>query len=445
MVYPLLPSFTTTAELTNSNSKFGFINQAQIPFPQNANELADCIKVCNFSKFGKIYINFTSCSNVSKIDELNDETIDSILKLLNNGAAAIITTCQIGALIKAKIPNARLVYQVNSIQEVSKLEDSQAGVVFTAGAGVGVGADNDVVVVPSADEVSKINNHGKRLIFVDLTSASVKDLKKNSLESVSSGLIPIVLSTNLTIEYEYEKVNGASSIIPVVEFLTPLLKSDRSDGLFTTLVTDENNQTLGLVYSSTKSISEAIKTQTGVYQSRKHGLWYKGATSGSTQQLVSLDLDCDSDCLKFEVIQSGTGFCHLDTDSCFGVNGGLVKLEKVLRDRLANAPEGSYTKRLFDDEKLLNAKIKEEAEELTDAVDKDEIAWECADLFYFALTRCVKYGVSLADVERNLDVKSLKVTRRKGDAKPKFIEKEDASKTTAAKATVSAPVPLLLQ
>ncbi|GME74568.1 unnamed protein product [Ambrosiozyma monospora] len=323
MVYPLLPSFTTTKELTNSNSKLGFINQAQIPFPQNADELTDAIQVCNFSKFGKVYINFTPSSSAA-VAELDDETIDSILKLLNNGAAAIITTSKVGALIKAKIPNARIVYQVGSIEEVSKLEDGQASVVLT-------GAD---VVVPSADEVSKVNNHGKRLIFIDFTSVS-KNLKKSAIDSVSSGLIPIVSSANLTTEYE----NVTDGVIPAVEFLTPLLKSDRSDGLFTTLVTDENNQTLGLVYSSTKSISEAIKTQTGVYQSRKHGLWYKGATSGSTQQLVSLDLDCDSDCLKFEVVQSGTGFCHLDTDSCFGVNGGLVKLEKVLRDRLANAPE----------------------------------------------------------------------------------------------------------
>ncbi|GME90963.1 unnamed protein product [Ambrosiozyma monospora] len=59
---------------------------------------------------------------------------------------------------------------------------------------------------------------------------------------------------------------------------------------------------------------------------------------------------------------------------------------------------------------------------------------------------CVKYGVSLADVERNLDVKSLKVTRRKGDAKPKFIEKEDAAKATpapAAKATTAPVTPVV--
>lgn len=65
----------------------------------------------------------------------------------------------------------------------------------------------------------------------------------------------------------------------------------------------------------------------------------------------------------------------------------------------------------------------EEAEELCKASTKDEIAFEAADLLYFALTKCVATGVSLEDVERNLDLKSLKIKRRKGDAKPAWAAK----------------------
>lgn len=82
-----------------------------------------------------------------------------------------------------------------------------------------------------------------------------------------------------------------------------------------------------------------------------------------------------------------------------------------------SAPEGSYTARLFNDPQLLRAKIMEEANELCEAKTKDEVAFEAADLMYFALTKCVAAGVTLEDVERNLDVKSVKVKRRKGDAK----------------------------
>ncbi|KAL8916052.1 MAG: hypothetical protein Q9172_006475, partial [Xanthocarpia lactea] len=65
----------------------------------------------------------------------------------------------------------------------------------------------------------------------------------------------------------------------------------------------------------------------------------------------------------------------------------------------------------------------EEASELCDASSKEDIAAEAADLLYFALAKCVAADVDLAAVERNLDLKSLKTTRRKGDAKPQWAQK----------------------
>ncbi len=65
----------------------------------------------------------------------------------------------------------------------------------------------------------------------------------------------------------------------------------------------------------------------------------------------------------------------------------------------------------------------EEADELCKAQTKEEIAFEAADLLYFALARCVAADVRLEDVERKLDMKSMKVNRRKGDAKREWAEK----------------------
>jgi phosphoribosyl-ATP pyrophosphohydrolase/phosphoribosyl-AMP cyclohydrolase/histidinol dehydrogenase len=114
----------------------------------------------------------------------------------------------------------------------------------------------------------------------------------------------------------------------------------------------------------------------------------------------------------------------LETASCFGHYTGISKLQQTLQARKDSAPAGSYTARLFNDPKLLRAKIMEEAEELCDAIEKKDIAFEAADLIYFALTKCISAGVTLADVERSLDAKSLKVKRRTGDAKGKWAEKE---------------------
>jgi phosphoribosyl-ATP pyrophosphohydrolase/phosphoribosyl-AMP cyclohydrolase/histidinol dehydrogenase len=80
----------------------------------------------------------------------------------------------------------------------------------------------------------------------------------------------------------------------------------------------------------------------------------------------------------------------------------------------------------------VNAKIKEEADELCEATSKEDIASEAADLLYFALARCIAADVTLEDIEKNLDLKSLKVKRRKGDAKPQYVEekvKEEPSET----------------
>ena len=118
------------------------------------------------------------------------------------------------------------------------------------------------------------------------------------------------------------------------------------------------------------------------------------------------------------------------TSTCFGPYHGLSRLEQTLKDRKESAPAGSYTSRLFKEPKLLEAKIMEEASELCGANDKNDIAAEAGDLLYFALTKCVAAGVSMKDIEHNLDLKSTKITRRKGDAKAQWAKKvghQDAS------------------
>lgn len=279
----------------------------------------------------------------------------------------------------------------------------------------------------------------------DVKSKKVKNLFVKPVEgaildhfvdvAAQLGATPVLPATGLTTAKE---ANGKLS---VSKLLCTTWTSDRQDNLIPTVVTDENGIALGLVYSSEESVGEALRTQTGVYQSRKRGLWHKGASSGDTQELVRISLDCDSDALKFVVKQTGR-FCHLEQFGCFGDLKGIARLEQTLKSRKESAPEGSYTARLFSDEKLLRAKIMEEAEELCDAKDSQHIAFEAADLIYFALTKAVGAGVSLADIEKSLDAKSWKVKRRTGDAKGKWAEKEGIKPTNGTTpAAVTKPAP----
>ena len=196
------------------------------------------------------------------------------------------------------------------------------------------------------------------------------------------------------------------------------LTSDRSDGLWPTLVCDERGNTLGLAWSSPESLRAAVDERAGIYCSRKRGLWRKGGTSGATQELLGIDLDCDRDAIRFRVRQRGSGFCHNGTATCFGESRGLSALEALLKQRLKSAPPGSYAARLYSDSALLSSKIEEEGRELAKAESAEETVAEAADVMFFAMTKLAAKGLSLADVERELDRRNLKVTRRPGDAKP---------------------------
>lgn len=195
------------------------------------------------------------------------------------------------------------------------------------------------------------------------------------------------------------------------------LTSDRDDGLWPTVVCDERGVALGMAYSDAESVREAVRTARGVYHSRRRGLWKKGETSGAIQQLLRIDLDCDRDTLRFLVRQKGDGFCHQPTWTCWGDQRGLGALERTLRARLDDAPEGSYTRRLLDDPKLLASKLREEAGELAEADSPEEVTWETADVVYFALVAMVRGGATLHEVERELARRARKISRRPGDAK----------------------------
>jgi phosphoribosyl-ATP pyrophosphohydrolase len=190
------------------------------------------------------------------------------------------------------------------------------------------------------------------------------------------------------------------------------LVSDRPDGLWPTVVTDERGIALGLAYSSLESLREAVRTRRGVYRSRKRGLWVKGESSGATQELLRVALDCDRDTLRFTVRQHGEGFCHTDTATCWGPEAGAAALERTLRARKAAAPQGSYTRRLLDEPDLLRAKLVEEAGELAAAATPADVAAEAADVLYFAMVAMARAGVPLADVEAELDRRALRLTRR---------------------------------
>jgi phosphoribosyl-ATP pyrophosphohydrolase len=180
-----------------------------------------------------------------------------------------------------------------------------------------------------------------------------------------------------------------------------------------TVVCDEAGRTLGLVWSTRESLARAVAERRGIYWSRsRQEIWIKGETSGNSQQLLRVDLDCDRDALRFTVRQSGAGFCHLDRRSCWPSAFDLADLEQTLADRIARPIAGSGTAKLLADPELLAAKLREEADELGQAESSEDVVRETADVLYMALVALQRRGGTLAEVRAELARRHGAVNRR---------------------------------
>jgi phosphoribosyl-AMP cyclohydrolase len=89
-------------------------------------------------------------------------------------------------------------------------------------------------------------------------------------------------------------------------------------GLVAAIVQDaETNQVLTLAYMNAESLARSQEIGETVFWSRSRSeLWHKGETSGHTQRIVSISVDCDGDALLVRVIPNGPA-CHTGEVTCF--------------------------------------------------------------------------------------------------------------------------------
>ncbi len=202
--------------------------------------------------------------------------------------------------------------------------------------------------------------------------------------------------------------------------------------LIPSVVQDEAGRFRMLAYQTRESLKRALDEGKGIYYSRSRSeIWEKGARSGATQDLLQVETDCDRDALRFVVKQIGPT-CHTGADTCLGsADFNLRDLEETLWQRKATAPEGSYTARLFTEPGLLDAKLREETEEVLNATSPDENVWEAADLLYFLMARMAQQSVRLEQVERELERRAKTDTRKPGNRKPMTTEIPEVAEKSA--------------
>jgi len=91
-----------------------------------------------------------------------------------------------------------------------------------------------------------------------------------------------------------------------------------ADGLIPAIAQDAiSGEVLMLAWMNAESLALTLRERRAVYWSRsRQALWRKGDTSGHTQTLVDIRLDCDGDTLLLKVNQVG-GACHTGRETCF--------------------------------------------------------------------------------------------------------------------------------
>jgi phosphoribosyl-AMP cyclohydrolase / phosphoribosyl-ATP pyrophosphohydrolase len=180
-------------------------------------------------------------------------------------------------------------------------------------------------------------------------------------------------------------------------------------GLVPVIVQDwRSGEVLTLAYANEEAVRRTRESgELHLYSRSRAEQWHKGATSGNTQAVRALRLDCDGDALLALVEPAGPA-CHTGERTCFH-NGELEPpaphealpiLERTLAERAAQRPAGSYTVQLLEDPVLAGEKVREEAEEVTRAAreESDErVDEEAADVLYHLAVLLRGRDRSLAD------------------------------------------------
>ena len=183
------------------------------------------------------------------------------------------------------------------------------------------------------------------------------------------------------------------------------------DGLLPVVVQDAVTlKVLMLGYMNAEAYDKTVATGRVTFFSRtRQCLWTKGETSGHYLEVVSQHVDCDADTLLIRAIPHGPT-CHRGTTACFDTpehEGFLRHLFSVVQQRHREMPEGSYTTRLFiKGVKAIAQKVGEEAvESVVEAVDgnRRRFTYEASDLLYHLFVLCEQMGVSLEDIEQELE------------------------------------------
>ncbi|WP_448584257.1 bifunctional phosphoribosyl-AMP cyclohydrolase/phosphoribosyl-ATP diphosphatase HisIE [Thermocrinis sp.] len=208
----------------------------------------------------------------------------------------------------------------------------------------------------------------------------------------------------------------------------PLIYSDEilksikwnSEGLIPVIAQDyQTGEIRMFAWANQEALMLTLQTGYAHYYSRsRKSVWKKGESSGELQKVVEVRIDCDEDTLLYIIKQELNRACHTGERNCFfrSIYGEKVerplpfetlsRLEEVIKQRLLERPQGSYTVKLFlEGEDRIIQKFGEEAVESLIAIkngNPKQIAMEVSDLLYHLTLALVVKGLEWYQIMEEL-------------------------------------------
>lgn len=328
-------------------------------------------------------------------------TVEKAKRMIANGADKIIIGTAADENFLSKLPKDRVMVAIDSRNgkitvdgwqtdtEVSTLNHVQRFGDFCSGFLYTIVEKEGMMQGTNLDAFREIRKYTNKPIVAAGGITTLEEIKELEKMNISSQLGMAIYTG---------KINLEDAFVTCLDF------SKSSDKLIPTIVQDiYTKQVLMLAYSNEESVRKTLETGLATYYSRsRNELWTKGLTSGNTQKLRSAKFDCDGDSILYYVEQKGNA-CHLGRYSCFeDKEFALHDLFKLIEQRKAEMPEGSYTTKLFNNEFYLKRKIMEEAFETVNFEQGDGLGWEASDLIYHLLVFMVQHNISPKDIINNL-------------------------------------------
>jgi phosphoribosyl-ATP pyrophosphohydrolase/phosphoribosyl-AMP cyclohydrolase len=202
------------------------------------------------------------------------------------------------------------------------------------------------------------------------------------------------------------------------------------DGLIPAIAQDyETGEVRMLAYMNELAFKKTAETDYAHYWSRsRQELWKKGETSGNVQHVEEIRTDCDQDTVLLLITQEGVA-CHTGERNCFFnrfvgdgwteddplpeelIGSVLGEIQRIVRDRDQNRPDGSYTVKLLEDSQDKSSEdrlLEKMGEEFTETLlaakngSNEQFNGELSDFLYHLLVLLRVKDLELADVAEAL-------------------------------------------